>query len=120
MIDYSETEITAIEQTLQQRYRQDVEVHIADCEVQLDANSADVVERPALFWHALGCNFIIIKFEEERFEGRYFYDPSEHFGSGQQQYKDVVNCALALLRDQSDAVREAQGVTTGTTGADLN
>ena len=120
MIDYTDKEIREVEQTLLQRYKETVEVYLADCEVQPDKEKDELVERPALFWQALGCNFIIIKMDEERFEGRYFYNPEDQFGSGQQQYKDVVNCALALLREQADEVREAQGVSSGATGADLN
>ena len=120
MIDYTETEIDAVERTLRQRYREDIEIHLADCEVQPDQKKDEVVERPAIFWQAQGCNFIIIKMDEKRFEGRYFYNPGKQFGSGQQLYKDVANCALSLLRCQADDVRESQGVVTGTTGADLN
>ena len=119
MIDYSEAEVRAVEETLRQRYREDVDVHLADCEVQSDSNAEELVERPALFWQAQGCNFIVIKMDNERFEGRYFHSPSEQFGSRQQVYKDVVNCMLALLRDQADKIREAPSVSTETTDANL-
>lgn len=120
MIDYTEAEINAIKQTLKQRYREDIEIHLADCELQPDLNEKEIVERPAIFWQVQGCNFIIIKRDDERFEGRFFYNPEKQFGNGQQLYKDVVNCVLSLLRCQADDVRESQGVVTGTTGADLN
>ena len=120
MTDYVEKEIESVEEVLRQRYREYVEVYLADCEVQRDTNKNEVTEHPALFWHAQGCNFVVIKTDNNKFEGRYFYNPDEHFGGKRQTFTDIVNCVLNLLRDQSDEARESQGVTTEATGANLN
>ena len=120
MTDYTEKEIEAVEEALRQRYRKDVDVYLADCEVQPDTSRNEVSEHPALFWQVQGCNFVVIKSDNDKFEGRFFYNPDEHFGGKRQKFTDVVNCVLNLLRDQADEVRASQGVPTGTTGADLN
>ena len=120
MLDYTENELDSIRQVLSHRYKAEIEIFLADCEVQLDKEKDEVVERPAVYWRAMDCNFIVVKLDQNRFEGRYFYQPSEHFSNAQQEYSDVVNCVTALLRSQADQSKEVKGVTSGLTGAELN
>ena len=119
MLDYTDAEIELIRATLKQRYREDIEIFLADCEIQPDNQVSQLVERPAVFWQAMDCNFIVVKVGENNFQGRFFYYPDEHFGDSQQYYSDAANCVTALLRSQSDQVRESEGVASGSTGADL-
>ena len=120
VLDYTENELDSIQQVLNYRYKAEIEIFLADCEVQLDKENDEIVERPAVYWRALDCNFIVVKMDQNRFEGRYFYQPSEHFSDVQQEYSDVVNCVTALLRKQADQSKEVKGVTSGLTGAELN
>ena len=120
VLDYTENELDSIQQVLNHRYKTEIEIFLADCEVQLDKEKDEIVERPAVYWRALDCNFVVVKMDENRFEGRYFYQPSEHFTNAQQEYSDVVNCVTALLRSQADQSKEVKGVTSGLTGAELN
>ena len=120
IIDYTEQEIEAVQAAVCVRYKEDVEIHLADCEVQPDRNDELRVECPALFWHARGCNFILVKMSENQFRGHFFYRPDEHYDNELLEYADPVNCATALMMAQSDHERETQGVVSGITGADLN
>lgn len=120
MIEYTEQEIDAVQKTVDARYKQSVELHLADCEVQPDRSVEKIVECPAIFWQARNCYFVLVKMAADRFRGHFFYRPDEHFDNEQLEYSDPVNCALALLRSQSDHERESQGVTSGATGSDLN
>ena len=120
VLDYTENELDSIRQVLNHRYKAEIEIFLADCEVQLDKENDEIVERPAVYWRVLDCNFIVVKMDQNRFEGRYFYQPSEHFSDVQQEYSDVVNCVTALLRSQADQSKEVKGVTSGLTGAELN
>lgn len=119
MTDYTETELKALQEALFRRYRQEIEIHLADCEVQPDLGIDDIVERPAVFWNALGCNFIVIKMDRNRFHGRYFYNPHEQLPQQHKEYSNALNCVSSLLRDEADHSREAHGVYSGSTGADL-
>ncbi len=120
MLDYTDKELQSVRQVLNQRYRFQVEMHLADCEVQPDAKYDARVERPALYWRALGCNFVVIKLADNQFRGTYFYQPDEHFPHAQQTYIDPLNCVTALLQCQADQVGKAQGYASGTTAADFN
>ncbi len=119
MTDFTDSELEAVQDALYRRYKEEIEIHLADCEVQPDLSDRDIVERPAIFWNALGCNFIVIKMDQSRFHGRYFYNPHEQFPEKHNEYSDVINCASSLLRDEADHARETHGVYSGSTGADL-
>ena len=120
IIDYTEEEFEAVRTAVCIRYREEVEIHLADCEIQPDRNEERRVECPALFWHARGCNFILVKMSKDHFRGHYFYRPDEHHDNENLEYADPVNCATALMKAQSDHEREKQGVISGATGANLN
>ena len=78
------------------------------------------VERPAIFWNALDCNFVLIKMGEDEFRGFFFYQPDEQFSGAQQTYTNVVNCVTALLQSQADQFGQSQGYVPGATAADLD
>ncbi len=119
MLDYTNEEVTAIRTVLNQRYKQEIETFLADCEVQADPEKDDLIERPAIFWQAQNCNFVVIKIAVDRFEGHYFYRPDEQIASSQQSYTNAVNCTIALLQNQADDAGRAQGYESGTTAADF-
>ena len=119
MLDYTDEEVVAIRTVLKQRYKQEIETFLADCEVQADPAKDDLIERPAIFWQAHNCNFVVVKMAEDRFEGHYFYRPDEHIASSQQTYTNAVNCTIALLQSQADDVGRSQGYESGKTAADF-
>ncbi len=120
MNDYTEREWQAVQQALNERYKSPVEIHLADCEVQPDKAHNERVERPAIFWSALDCNFVLIKMADDEFQGFFFYQPDEHFASAQQTYSNAVNCVTALLQSQADQFGESQGYVSGATAADID
>ena len=105
---------------LNERYKSPVEIHLADCEVQPDKDCDGRVERPAIFWNALDCNFVLIKMADDEFQGFFFYQPNEQFSSAQQTYSNAVNCVIALLQFQADQFGESQGYVSGATAAEID
>ena len=68
MLDYTEQECLAVQQVLNERYKSPIEVRLADCEVQPDKDCDERAERPAIFWNALDCNFVLIKMADDEFQ----------------------------------------------------
>ena len=120
MLDFTEEELDAVQDVLRDRFKEVVEMHLADCELQPDKDKDEIVECPAVYWRAQNCNFVMVKLPQNRFKGHFFYRPDEQFTSDQLEYADPINCVTAILRDQADYAREMQGVSSGSTGADLN
>ncbi len=106
MLDYTDNELEVIRKTLKKQFSSEVEVHLADCEIHPDANTKQVEDRPAVYWHVDNCNFIVVKLESEQFQGRYFYTADDDSGEGLQQYTSVENCVIALLESQAAQARK--------------
>lgn len=120
MLDYTKQEYQAVQQVLNERYKLPVEIHLADCEFQPDRGRNERVERPAVFWCALDCNFVLINMADDEFQGFFFYQPDEHFTNAQQTYSNTVNCVIALLQSQADQFGESQGYVFGVTAAEID
>ena len=120
MSEYTDQELASVQATLGERYKQDVEIRLADCEAQSDNDSQDRVERPALFWHAMDCNFVVVKLADHQFQGFFFYQSDEHFSNAQQTYADPVNCAIALMQFQADQFGESQGCGADASAAEID
>lgn len=117
--DFSEIELTTVRTLSQQRFKKEVDVHIADAELKLDENSSQLAERPTLFFQERGCNFVIFKTGFNEYRCQFFYDPTDQYGTGHKHYNDLTECVAALLQTQSDHERERQGISSGVTGKDL-
>ena len=79
--DFTDSELHNIRGMLTQRYKTDVEIELADCELVLDKNSGDITHCPTVFWHAQGANFVIFKVGICHFRTQFFYTPHEQFGT---------------------------------------
>ncbi len=101
MLDYTDNELRVIHETLKKRFANEIEIHLADCEIKPDASTKQVEDRPAVYWHANHCNFIVVKLNSSQFQGRYFYTAEDDSGEGLQQYTNIENCVIALLDSQA-------------------
>ena len=109
--EFTDAELAAIREMLVQRYRKEVEVHLADSEVHLGADERDkhnpgTLNCPTVYWHERGANFVVVKCGADRFRTQFFYTPHDQFGTGIEQYDNLDECVAAVLQTQSDHERE--------------
>lgn len=117
--DFTDPELDVIKALLQLRFKETVDIHRADVELRLDPASGELTECPAVFWQARNCSFVVAKTASDDFRCQFFYEPTDQFGTGQGRYDDIGTCVSTLLQVQSDSEREREGVTSGSTGKDL-
>lgn len=117
--DFSGAELDTVRTLSLQRFKQDIELHVADAELRLDPDSDELTDCPTLFFHERACNFTIFKTGFSEYRCQFFYVPSQQYGTGHPYYTDLTECIAALLQTQSDHERERQGVSSGVTGEDL-
>ena len=117
--DFTDSEMHNIREMLTQRYKKDVEIELADCELALDKKSEQVTHCPTVFWHERGANFVVFKVGLFQYRTQFFYTPHEQYGTGIDQYHDLDECVAAVLQTQADHERERQGVDSGSTGESL-
>jgi len=100
--DFTTEEIDVVKQTLKERYGEDIEIQLADVELRLDQGGRELVSRPAVYWEAKDCHFIVSKIDDDHFHNQFFYSGSQQFGTGIEKYDDIVNCVVTLLQVQAD------------------
>lgn len=117
--DFTEAELDTVQELSKQRFREEIEIHLADAELRLDKDSSDLTECPTLFFKERDCSFAIFKTGMLEYRCQFFYDPTDQFGTGHTYYNDLTECVAALLQTQADHERESRGVISGSTGENL-
>ena len=100
--DFTSSETQLVSQILLERYGRVTLVQSADVELQLDPGSEQLTTCPALYWKALGTEFIVTKVADNRFRCQFFYSDNEQFGTGQEVYDSLGDCVVTLLHVQAD------------------
>ena len=118
--DFSDTERSIVESGVKERYGHDVPVDVADTELRMYPEDRELTTCPCLFWKQRDCSFVIAKVGEGRFRSMFFYRVHQMFGTGREEYDDLGDCVLVLLRVQADHEKEQAGVTSGKTGKDIS
>jgi len=104
--DFTDNERGVVAQTVKERFGKDVEVQAADAEIRLYPDDHSLTEVPVLYWSERGCQFVIFKTAESRYRNQFFYSVREQFGTGRDEYDNIGDCVVTLLRVQAD--HEAQ------------
>lgn len=109
--DFNESEIGLVTQTLLERYGRLVPVEQAEVELAPGPGAPVPLTCPALYWSALGAEFVVCKLGDNRFRSQFFYSENEQFGTGRDVWDDLGDCVLTLLRLQADhaSTRNAPG-----------
>ncbi len=102
--DFTDTEQWTIQSAVDERWGKGViELHLADVEIMVKPNDKGLTSCPAMFWTLKGCNFVVIKAGEGRYRAQFFYqDDLEQLGTGVDEFEDIGDCVLTLLRVQAD------------------
>ena len=120
--EFDDGERWVVESTLKERYGKIVSVQLADVELKLAAEDAQLTACPTLYWEERGAGFVVAKVGEGRYRSMFFYadDPlEEQFGAGKPVYEDLFECVTAVLRVQADHEKERKGAHSGRTAQDL-
>jgi hypothetical protein len=99
--DFTPEELKIVQDTVDERYGEAVELHPADAEVKLGPGNG-LTTCPTLFWHARKANYVILKTGDSRYRGQFFYDIHQIYGTGIEEYDDLPTCVSSLLRVQAD------------------
>jgi hypothetical protein len=118
--DFSESEQKQVSTLLFRRYGKLVPLQLADSELQLGADPAELTSCPTLYWNERGAHFVVCKVAVDRYRCQFFYSETEQYGTDREKYDDLENCVLTLLQVQSDHERQLSNVSSGATAANLN
>jgi hypothetical protein len=113
--DFSPAQQEFVAKLLAQRYTKQVELQLADSELQLDLLSEELTVCPTLYWSERGAQFVVYKTGEERYRCQFFYSETEQFGTGHDEYDDIEKCVVTLLQVQSDHERQLAKLSSAAT-----
>ncbi len=103
--EFTDTELATIREMLMQRYRNTVEIQLADSDLCLGPGD-ETVSCPTVYWHERGANFVVFKVGDCSYRTQFFYTPHEQFGTGIDEYDNLDECVAAALQTQSDHERK--------------
>lgn len=118
-IDFTEAERKRIPVILLERYGKLIPIQLADSELQLGADPADLSLCPTIYWNERGAHFIVCKVGESRYRCLFFYSDAEQYGTGRDEYDNLNTCVLTLLQVQSDHEHQLANISSGATAANL-
>src|SRR5574340_374276 len=107
--DFTDVERWTVATALHERYGRKIEAEVADVELRLDPVLPELTLCPALFWKEGGCSFLICKTGERRYRSQFFYSVREQYGTGREEYDDLADCVVTLLKLQADHEAKRRG-----------
>nr|VFK14030.1 MAG: hypothetical protein BECKLFY1418C_GA0070996_100536 [Candidatus Kentron sp. LFY] len=103
--DFTDTEIRIIQSAVNERYRKEVRLELADTECRLDPDTTILTSCPTVFWREKETNFVVMKTAEKCYRCQFFGRDLDMYGTGRKEYDDVTECAMGLLQAQADYER---------------
>ncbi len=118
--DFSESQQKHVAALLFERYGKIVPIQLADSELQLGGDPAQLTLCPTLYWNERGAHFVVCKVAADRYRCQFFYSEAEHYGTGREEYDDLDSCVVTLLQVQSDHECQLAEISSGATAANLD
>ena len=103
--NFAPADIEKVRQLVYQRYKETIEIQLANSELMLNPKRKQRVDCPTLFWHVRGANFAVIRSGLNRFRCQFFYTPHDQHGTERKEYDSLEQCVITLLQVQEDYER---------------
>lgn len=110
--DFSDQEFKIVYDALAERYGEAKDLQLADVELRFAKDDRELTEKPALYWVDGECHFLIAKLGPFHYHNQFFYRGNEQFGTSRDDYDDILDCAVTLLRLQADHQSQVDKDTT--------
>ena len=104
--DFTDSEIRIIQETVKQRYSQEIELMFADSELRLHSSDRELTLCPTVVFKEQKATFVIFKISLRNFRCQFYYRGYEQFGTGRNMFTDVGDCVITLLQVHEDYERE--------------
>ncbi|ROR34769.1 hypothetical protein [Inmirania thermothiophila] len=111
---FTEAERWIVETALRERWGGDAPApEDVEVEVRLRPTARELTARPALYFRQGDCHFLIVKTGDRRYRCQFFYSVREQYGTGIEEFDDLADCTVTLLRVQADQARERARAAEG-------
>ncbi|MCU0842653.1 MAG: hypothetical protein MUC79_13175 [Thiobacillaceae bacterium] len=103
---FTQADLALVRATLKERFGHDVDVQEVDTEVRLSDADRELTACPALYWKEEDCAFVVAKAGEAAYRAMFFYSVKYRYGTGREEYDNLGDCVITLLKVQEDVARE--------------
>lgn len=110
--DFTDAERWVVETTLKERYGKPVEVQLADAELRMNPDDRELTACPTLFWTGDDVAFVLSKVGDSQYRTQFYYSVLEQFGTGHEQFDDLLQCVTTVLRVQADHALQRAGASS--------
>ena len=108
--DFTDSERWVVAGALKERYGHDVATQDVETEIRLLPDDRELTTCPGLYWEdETGCHFIVSKTGEARYRCMFFYRVLRRYGTGKEEYDNLGDCIVSLLRVQADHASTGEG-----------
>ncbi|MBM4181910.1 MAG: hypothetical protein FJ209_10225 [Betaproteobacteria bacterium] len=112
---FSASDLKLVQATLKERFGAEVaertEIKEAETEVRLSPGDRELTTCPALFWIVGDCAFVISRTGQAAYRAMFYYSVKERFGTGVEEYDNLGDCVITLLKAQEDEDQRRRGET---------
>lgn len=109
---FTQADLALVRAALKERFGHEVEVQEVETEVRLSQADRELTACPALYWQEGGCAFVVAKSGEAAYRAMFYYSVKERFGTGKEEYDNLGDCVIILLKVQEE-VAKARARETG-------
>ena len=106
--DFTDSQIWTVESTLAERFKEKIETQIIDSEIRLYPHDRELTPVSGLYREAEDCHFVIFKTGQSKYRCQFFYRIHQQYGTGIEEYDEIEDCIISLLRVQADHTRNSQ------------
>ena len=100
---FSASDLSLARACLKERFAKDIDVQEVETEIRLSPGDRELALCPALYWKEDGCAFVLSRTGAAAYRAMFFYSVKDRFGTGQEEYDNLGDCMITLLKVQEDA-----------------
>lgn len=106
---FTEADLALMREALRERFGHGVEMAEVETEIRINPADRDLTVCPALYWEEDGCRFVLSKTGVNQFRSMFFWSVRDRFSTGQEEYDNLGDCVVTLLKmqEEADAARKA-------------
>ena len=99
---FSASDLSLARACLKERFGRELEVSEVETEVRLSPADRELALCPALYWKEEGCAFVVAKTGPAAYRAMFFYSVKDRFGTGKEEYDNLGDCMITLLKVQEE------------------
>jgi hypothetical protein len=107
--EFSASDIQLVQATIKERFGHEAEIKEVETEIRLTPGDRELTVCPALFWIVGDCAFVISRTSPAAYRAMFYYSVKDRFGTGQEEYDNLGDCVITLLKvqEEEDAKRRS-------------